>query len=360
MNIVPVILAGGIGERFWPLSRKSLPKQLLPILGRKTMLEETIARVKPFCGGRVKPCIVTGRAIASRIRKKVPGSKSFDFIVEPEGKNTAPAIAAAAVRIMKKHGDAVMCVLPADHAVRPVKAFQDSLREAVNLAERSDCLCVFGIKPSRPETGYGYIHAGEPIDAGGKVRAYSVRRFVEKPSQALARSYCVSGNFFWNSGMFVWKASVILQQIESHMPDLYRHVARLLPLPQTSSNIDSFYHACPRESIDYGVMEKSSQVTMICPSFEWDDVGSWESLERVYGRDRQGNTVSGKRIFHADTSGSIVVNTSGKSIAVCGVTDAVAVATDDAVLVISRDKLPRIRKYLAAMKSGRSLPHSIF
>jgi mannose-1-phosphate guanylyltransferase/mannose-6-phosphate isomerase len=363
VKIVPVILAGGIGERFWPLSRSSRPKQLLPIISSRTMMEETMARAKPFCKAGVSPLVVTGSAIAGQMRRVLPKTVRYDCIAEIAGRNTAPAIAAAAVWLTQKHKDAIMAVLPADHAVRPASAFVDAVRFAAQLAEKSDCLCVFGIKPSRPDTGYGYIQTALPAKSGikkAKQVSFAVRRFVEKPSVETAKEYCASGDYFWNSGMFVWKASVILREIEIHMPQLFCHVKKLASGSLTKERINRFYRECPAESIDFGVMEKAKHVVMVCPEYSWDDVGSWEALERIYGPNIRGTTVTGPSIFDGDCAGSIIVNKSSLNLAVCGLNNVVVVATDDAVLVIDRAKLPEVKKYLAAIKKSGVMPETLF
>jgi len=359
MNIIPVILAGGVGERFWPLSRRGRPKQVLAIISKRPMIEETIIRARTVCGKDVRPLIVTGRAMAPHILRCLPKNLRCDNIIEPAGKNTAPAIAAAAAVIRKKFGDALMLVLPADHAVSTTAQFASAVRQAAAIAA-GDRLCVFGIRPSRPDTGYGYIQAGEKFQAGGTLPSFIVRRFVEKPAAAVARKYCASGYYYWNSGMFLWKASVILEEIAAHMPDLHQHVAALTARPITAARLDAFYRRCPAQSIDFGVMEKSARVIMVCPEFRWDDVGSWEALERIHGRNEHATTHVGERIFDGGCAGSIVVNTSKLTVAACGLKDTVVAATDDAVLVVSRDKIPLMKQYLAAMKSAKGLPRQIF
>jgi mannose-1-phosphate guanylyltransferase/mannose-6-phosphate isomerase len=360
MNIVPVILAGGVGERFWPLSRQKKPKQLLPIVSSRAMIEETFRRARPLCSGAVRPLLVTGASMAQGIRRVLPKSIRYDCIIEPAGKNTAPAVAAAAVWIQKKYSDALMLILPADHAISPLKDFIAAVRYAAELADESECLCVFGIRPARPETGYGYIQVGDALGSASRIKAYAVRRFVEKPSAALAKSYVSLNTYFWNSGMFVWKASVILDEMRSHMPDLHHRAQALAARKLSANSINGFYRMCRKESIDYGIMEKSTRVTMVCPTFDWDDVGSWESLVRIHGQGERGNACVGSRIFDDDCADSIIVNKSGMAVAACGLKGAAIVATDDAILVIARNKLPSLRQYIAAMKSDKRLPRSIF
>jgi mannose-1-phosphate guanylyltransferase len=359
MKIVPVLLAGGIGERFWPLSRSTRPKQLLQLISRKTMIEETVDRIKPLCRSGSRPVMVTGAKIASLIRKGLPAKTELDWIVEPQGKNTAPAVAAAAAWVVRKYGDAVMAVLSADHAISPANAFRQAIRQAASLAEAENCLVVFGIKPSRPDTGYGYIHLGAKM-ASGSLPSYRVNKFVEKPDQRTAVTYCKSGKYLWNSGMFVWKASVILEEFKTSMPDIYAEAVKLSESGFTAKAVERFYANCVKESIDYGIMEKARSVAAIAADFSWDDIGSWESVSRINPVNDRGTVVSGPAIFEQDCRETIVVNRSKTLIAACGLTDLVVVGTEDAVLVIPRAELPNVKKYLSAMKADKRIPKNLF
>ncbi len=360
MKIVPVLLAGGIGERFWPLSRSARPKQLLPLIGEKTMVEETLSRVETFCRAGVRPLIVTGKNIASKIDSTLSGVLEYDMIVEPVGKNTAPAVAAAAAWVRGKYDDALMLVLSADHAISPVKGFVDAVRHGATPAEKDNRLVVFGITPTRPDTGYGYIRLGNSLSKSNNVTSFDVQEFVEKPSRELAKEYVAEGSYLWNSGMFLWKVSTILEEIQTHMPTLYADVEPLFQNDLSAADIDAFYSRCQKESIDYGVLEKSDRVTVVCGTFTWDDIGSWESVQRLTGVNERGTTVSGKQVFEADCENSIIVNSGDSSVAAVGLSNVVVVNTGDAVLVIARDKLPSVKKYLSEMKGGGTIPDSLF
>lgn len=359
MTIVPVILAGGIGERFWPLSRSAKPKQLLKIISNKTMLEETLLRVAPFCSKKVKPLIVTSKAISSKFKSLLPSNLKYDLIIEPVGKNTAPAIAIAASWIEAKYGDSVMIVLSADHDIRPRQAFIEAARFAVNLASNQNGLVIFGIKPSRAETGYGYIQLGKRIDTSKNINSFFVKRFIEKPSTQKAQKLLQSDKYMWNSGMFVWKTSTILEEFATFMPQIHRMVEAAAKLGFSKDAICAFYENSPKESIDFGIMEHSRRVFAVVGDFLWDDIGSWESVSRVHPKDKLNSTVVGLKVYQKESSDSIIVNKSSKAVAAIGLKNAVVVSTDDAVLVIDRSKLPDFKKYLNEMKGG-ALPSNLF
>ena len=359
-KIVPVILAGGIGERFWPLSRSSKPKQLLALVSRRTVLEETFARAGAVQSRGVKPLLMTGKLIAAPAKKLLSGKWHYDLIVEPLGKNTAPAIALAAGWIMARYGDAIMVVLPADHLVRPTEAFVKAVRHACFLADTEERLVVFGVKPSRTETGYGYLRLGKETGSRGGIKNRAVLRFIEKPDLARAASLCHSASHLWNSGMFVWKASVLLREVKVHLPALFSQVAAASLGGFSRKAIDRFYTVAEKESIDYGIMERSGRVTAVVGKFQWDDIGSWESLARLRGSNAAGTTVDGGRIFERECRDSIIVNRSPHALAVIGCSSAAVVATGDAILVCSRSKLPDLKRYLAGMKKTGTFPPGLF
>lgn len=359
-KIVPVILAGGIGERFWPMSRSTMPKQLLKIISDKTMTEETIDRISSICSSDVKPLIVTGKAIADTMKAVLPSSLKYDLIIEPVGKNTAPAVALAAKWIESVYGDSTMLVLSADHDIRPVEKFIAAIKAAVNLADSQKCLAVFGIKPSRPETGYGYIELNNLISTESSAQCFGVKQFVEKPDPVTAQKFVDSGKYMWNSGMFVWNTSVILEEFASYMPELYKQVNKAAASKFTEDAIKTFYTECIKESIDFGIMERSSRVNAVVGSFSWDDIGSWESLSRIHPQNQAGTTVHGPSIYEKDCKDTIVFNSSKLSVACIGTDDLVVVSTNDALLIIDRKKCPDIKKYIAEMKNGGALPATLF
>lgn len=360
MRIVPVLLAGGIGERFWPMSRSSMPKQLLKLISDRTMLEETLARIKPACGAGVKPVIATGRNIAGIIKKTLPKSLAYDMLIEPMGKDSAPPVALAAAYVQKKYGDCIMVVLSADHAITPHKGFIDAVKHAADIAWTQDKLMVFGITPSRPDTGYGYIEQGRELDGGRGVRAFTVRRFVEKPDAATAKKLVKSGKYYWNGGMFVWKTSVILAEFAAHMPQLHAHLEIATKAGFTQKAVDRYFENVEKKSLDYGVMEHSTRVAAVCGSFTWDDIGSWESMRRIHPLNALATVAVGKSVVTDDSSGCVVFNASSKGVAAVGCEDLAVVVTDDAVLVIPREKLPKIKEYMSAMKKSGALDAGLF
>jgi len=360
MKIVPVILAGGIGERFWPLSRASMPKQLLKLVSSKTMAEETLARVAAFCSKGVKPLIITNKTIAASMKALLPKKWKYDMIVEPVGRNTAPPVALAASWIEKKYGESVMVVLSADHDIRPKEEFTAAMKFAVTLAEKTQNLIVFGVKPSRPDTGYGYIKLGKKLDEKNGVSGYVVKDFVEKPNEKSAKKYVASGTYMWNSGMFVWTTKVILEEFAAYMPDLYKQVKAAEKQKFSPKAIDTFYKTCVKESIDFGIMEHTKRVCATVGNFGWDDIGSWESIPRLNGTDDFGTTVTGELIYSKDTAKSIVVNRSKLTVAAVGLENVALIVTDDAILAIDRSKLPDLKKYLNEIKGNKKYSSKLF
>jgi len=360
MKIVPVILAGGIGERFWPMSRSCAPKQLHAIASERTMLEDTLLRLNSICSGDTKPMIITGVSIAQKVKSSLNNDDDAEIISEPIGKNTAPAIALGAAIIQKRHGDAVMIVVSADHAISPKEAFAEAANAAVELASIDGRLVVFGIKPSRPETGYGYIETGASLPSSNKIPAFEVKRFVEKPDAVNAKRFMEEGTFLWNSGMFVWKASTILNEFREHMPDLYSQAMEAAKKDFTDEAIAEFYNVCVKESIDFGIMEKAKNVSAVAGNFSWDDLGSWESLSRVYGVDKNNNTASGRLVFQQECNDSLIINKSPLTLCAVGLDNVALIAVDDAVLAIDRSKLPDLKKYLSLIKESKQFPQELF
>lgn len=358
---VPVILAGGIGERFWPASRSSRPKQVLPLISEKLMVEETIERVAPLCkNSNVKPIIVTGEKIAKAISDCLCEKYEFDMIIEKVGKNTAPAVAAAAIFCKQKYGkNSVMLVVSADHAIRPLEKFVSAAKYGVEIASKEPTLVVFGITPTRAETGYGYIElTSEKGKSADGVKSFSVDKFVEKPSAEKAEEYLKSGKYLWNSGSFIWKTAVIIEQFKNYMPDLFAGMQKLEAKNCSVEAIDEFYQNCVKESIDFGIMEKAKDVTAVEGVFEWDDIGAWEAMVRIHGKDENHNTQTGKNIFSAENKNCIIVNQSKNSVAVIGAENLLVVNVDDTTLVISRDKLPDLKKYL--LETKKVFPKELF
>ncbi len=359
LPLVPVLLAGGSGERFWPLSRGKRPKQLLALSGRRSMIQETLKRVRPLCTARVRPLVVTGAKIAGPIRKALK-SRRLDIIAEPQGRDTGPAVLLAALAVERTYGPAVMLVLAADHAISPVGEYLRSVRYAARVAVDHGKLVVFGIPPSRPDTGYGYVEVGKPIHERDTETAYVVRRFVEKPNWQTAVRYCRSGRYLWNSGMFVWRTADILEEYRRHAPDMYRLGRAAARQGLSAAALRRYYGACARISVDYAIMERSRRVAVVAGHFLWDDVGSWEAVPRVRPGNERGTTVAGRRVYESGCSDTIVFNESSRAVAALGLDNAVVVVTDDAVLVAARSELPQLKKHLAAMKADKRFGAELF
>lgn len=346
-----VILAGGSGTRFWPLSRKSTPKQLMSVFGGKSMLQRTVERVLPLAPKRV--IVVTNKLQAAETRRQLEyiSGVPVDVVEEPVGRNTAPAIGLAASIIARFDPDGVMAVLPADHYIVDEERFREVLRQAKGVALEGK-LVTLGITPTRPETGYGYIEA----EAGAQGEAAPVRRFVEKPPLERAIEFLESGRFYWNSGMFVWGACTILDQIGLLMPDLSAALARLAfeeelwELADLKPQIEEIYAGIKGESIDFGVMERATGVQVIPASFGWSDVGSWSALPEVMESDRDGHVVIDARGAVSVGSRGCLAYGSGKMVAFVGVKDLVVVDTPDALMVCAKDAAQDVKKVVEELE----------
>ncbi len=372
-NAYIVIMAGGSGTRFWPLSREAMPKQLLRIDGEETLIQQTIIRVRPLI-----PTdhihIVTNKSQADQIRYQVPELNRDNFIIEPAAKNTAAAIGLAAVYLNHHNVDSVMGILPADHVIKNKEAFLDTMECAFTTAGEG-YLVTIGIKPVRPETGYGYIHAGErinssipPLEKGGKggfetggvglSDVFHVDRFTEKPDIDTAKKYVADGHYFWNSGMFVWKTSVIISEIERHMPSLgagLKEIRSAIGSSDESSVISRVFAGLESVSIDYGIMEKSDKVVVIQADLGWSDVGSWTALDDISSKDARGNVIAGN-VVDIESRNSIIY-ASNRLVATAGLKDMVVVDTEDATLVCHKDRAQDVKKIVDELKKRGAEEH---
>jgi len=338
-----VIMAGGKGARFWPRSREHKPKHLLDITGNRTIIQETVSRISSLIPPD-RTLIITGAAHADELRQQLPGIPAENILVEPVGRNTAPCIGLAAIHIRRRAGDAVMAVLPSDHVIADDRVFLDTLAAAAEAAEREDALVTIGIKPTGPETGYGYIERGNPVGQIGGKLIYGVWSIREKPPLEQAMSFVEAGTFYWNSGMFIWKTSTILQAIETHLPDLHAGLLRLeaaLGTEQYEVVLRDTYEETRSISIDYGVMEKADKVLVIPGNFAWSDVGSWDALWEFLEKDFAGNACRGEVI--AVESADSLVYSPKKLVALVGVRDLIVVETDDALLICRRGDSQKVK-----------------
>ncbi|MCD6501091.1 mannose-1-phosphate guanylyltransferase [bacterium] len=352
MKDFAVILAGGRGERFWPASRLMRPKQFLRIISDKTMLEETISRVNELVAPE-NILIATGEHLEGPIRKEIDGLGDGNFFVEPIGRNTAPAIGFSAARIVAGSGDGVMFVLSSDHLIRPKSTFVEAMRAAKSLVEGSDRLVLIGIEPSRPETGYGYIELGEVMDQIDGFAVHDVVAFKEKPNHLIAQEYYLGNKHLWNSGIFVWRAKRILEEIKEYLPDLHAAITEYsaaIGTPDESKVLKKVYEGLSPISIDYGVLEKSHTVAVLRAKFTWDDVGDYAALERVLPKDHDGNVVAGDNIFPFESYESTIINDNDGAVVTFGVSDLVIVREGDIVFILHKTRIPQMRDLIDRIK----------
>lgn len=334
-----VILAGGKGERFWPKSRKRFPKQFLKLFSDKSLLELTYERIKPLTPDKNQIYVIP-KGLIPPLKKIMPFLKRENILVEPEGKNTAPAIALAALHIGKTNPDATMLILPADHLIEKRKEFYRCIQLAKEIAEEG-YLVTFGIPPTRPDTGYGYLKVREKLKRKGGLIAYRVERFKEKPTKRAAKSYMEKEDLFWNSGMFVFGAKSILSAFSLYLPEFYD---RLQDYGRGRISLKKLYSEAPSISIDYGIMEKAENVALVGSTFTWDDIGSWLALNRHLRKDLDNNAIFGK-FYSMETKDMIVYSEDGIVVGM-GVRDLVVVKTRDVILVCKKDRTSQIKRLL--------------
>jgi mannose-1-phosphate guanylyltransferase/mannose-6-phosphate isomerase len=378
-DVYAVILAGGSGTRFWPLSRETHPKQMLQIVGEDSLLRETIKRIHGFVPGK-NIWIVTTEDKAQDIRFHIdslgPLAKEIQFINEPLGRNTAPAVGLAALYLDHLSPESIMVVLPSDHAIPDKEKFLRDLKLAVQGA-RGDSLVTFGIKPIRPETGYGYIKVRSKTKSKGLLK---VDRFFEKPDLKTAKRYLSHGGYFWNSGIFVFKTSQILSEIRTHLPGLYDTLKKIQAIlfepdkPEKPDRLDkrdrpdkpdkpsvpqltTLYSRLKPVSIDYGVMERSSRILMVPAKFRWSDLGSWAALDEVIEKDKTGNILRGNTIDIESENSTVFAG--DRLVATIGLKDMVVVDTPDATLVTPKDRVQEVRKIVETLKQGEREEHLI-
>lgn len=347
MEVYALIIAGGIGARFWPRSREHSPKQLLEIIGNGTMIQNTVYRLDPIVP-RENILIVTGAQQADEVRRQLPQVPAENILIEPFGRNTAPAIGLGAQILRKRVGEAMMVVLPADHLVHDISAFQETLRKAIAVAEQSRGFVTIGVKPTRPETGYGYIQflrAGDDRPYAAE-DGYEVVTFAEKPNLETAKLFLESGDFLWNSGMFVWRVSTILNGIVDHLPELADELQKLeeaIDTPDYPRALERAYSEMRPISIDYGVMEKAANRYVIPAEFGWNDLGSWDEVARLFATDESYNAI-GENVFIRDTRNCYVSTTGKRFVAAIGVEDLIIIDTDDALLVCRKGRSQEVKE----------------
>jgi len=345
-----VIMAGGQGERLWPLSTRKRPKQFLNLLGERTMLQETVERIAPLIPIK-NTIVVVAQQYAPLVLQQLPSLPAKNSIVEPMARGTAPCVGVAALWLSRLDPKGTMVVLPADHVITNNVRFLECLRQAIGVASTRDCLITLGIAPDHPATGYGYIKAVKKPSASNCVM--KVEEFTEKPDQETATRFLHQGDYFWNSGMFVWRVDMILHEIKLHMPKLYKGLQVIrghLGTVDEQAVLNQVYREQRAMSIDYGVMEKSKRVQMIpTGNIGWSDVGDWAALERVLSRDECGNSIRASHLG-IDTQDSIIVSEEGKLIATLGVSNLVIVDTGKALLVMDKSRSQEVRRIVQMQK----------
>ncbi len=362
-NFYPVILAGGRGTRFWPLSRKKRAKQLLALDGKQTMIQQTVARLLPLAPPN-RFWIVTNHDLRPAILKQLPKLPKPQVLAEPLGRNTAPAIGLAAFLLLREHSDAVLGMFPSDHVIADEKSYRATIEHGVEIVSAGENIVVLGIRPNRAETGYGYIEAGS-VFSGDALR---VRRFTEKPDAQKAAAFVAAGNYFWNSGMFLWSARTLANALREHLPktaSLLEEIAAAFGTHKFAATFRKLYPRCENISVDYAVLEprsakgeQSSNIFCLPADFGWNDLGSWTALHEHHtakSSPPEGNLINGAGVFVLNAHGNYV-HAPGKFVAAVGVHDLVVVETPDALLITTRQHaqdVGKVVKYLDEKKLHR-------
>jgi len=347
-----VVMAGGSGTRFWPESRRTLPKQFLRLSGERTLLQETFDRCVPWIPAE-RFHVVTNAAHAAETQRQLPEVPVANVLLEPCGRNTAPCVGLAAIHLLQQDPEALMLVMPADHVIRPVEVFRSAASRAAEIVAASQSSFVlFGVPPTYPSTGFGYIERGAPLGEPS-AKAFTVQTFREKPQRDVAQSFVDSGRFYWNCGIFVWSARRILDALREFEPDIHARLTRLAeakPGEESQAALEREFPQMKSISIDHAVLERARDVAVLEAPFAWDDVGSWQALERLLGSDAQGNTIVGAHCG-VETRDSIIRSSDDHLVTTIGIENCIIVHTPQATLVARKDDENAIRQLIALMES---------
>jgi len=344
-----VILAGGSGTRFWPYSRSSRPKQLLNIVGEKSMLQMTVDRLK-----KIKKIthiyIITRKDLYDQIIEEVDGVDPKNVIVEPSGKNTAPAIGMMAALFQLNHKDEIMGVFPADHLIVGHKKFEKAINTADYIARKDSNLVTIGIKPTFASTAYGYIQYDENSEID-HFDSYHVKAFAEKPHGKLAKRFLSSGDFLWNAGMFFWRVDTFMDSLNKYLPELHDSLTKIAPKLSSGESFDGLWDLIEPESIDYGLLEKASNIYVVSGEFRWNDIGSWNALYDILNPSKDGNIVKGNgEVIKGKNN---LIHSNGRLTAIVGADDLIVINTDDATLVVPNDKVEDVKELVEMLKASR-------
>ena len=345
-----VIIAGGRGTRFWPASRKDHPKQLLNIIGENSMLQMTVDRLRKMKNIE-DVYIITGKHLESKIKKTISGVKPKNIIVEPSAKNTAPAIGLAALHIKQKRADAVMGVFPADHLIVGAQKFSKSVRSAIQIATKKKALVTVGIQPHYPATGYGYIQYNKK-SSDSHLNAFTVKTFAEKPHKKLAARFLKSGDFLWNGGMFVWNVESFFREISIHMPELNTQLLKIEKRVMDNKDFSRLWTRIDPDSIDYGLLEKTKNIYVVKAEFDWNDLGSWNSIFDLSPKNKENNAIRGQGVV-IDGSNNFI-ESKNQFTAIVGQSDLVVVSTDDATLVVERSRVEEVKRVIEFLEDSKN------
>lgn len=350
-HLYPVIMAGGSGTRFWPLSRELSPKQILTVFDSESLLKETIKRLDKLVD-RSKAYIVTSEQQLDIIKSHLGEQYKLKYVVEPTPRNTCPCIGLTALHLVRKDPEAIMLVLPSDHRIENLESFHEVIRTGIELVNEFDPLVTIGIPPTRPATGYGYIQFSE-VNMDLSSNIFKVQTFAEKPTYKTAVRFLAAGDFYWNSGIFLWSAKKILSEIEEHLPDQYTqlmHIQKAFGQPDFEQKLQSHYNRIRPISIDYGIMEHSkSPIYMLLGKFKWSDVGSWDELYRIFPKDSKENVTIGDTIL-VNTTNSLIYS-KDRLTSIVGLDNILVVNTKDATLICPLDKSEEVKSIVEKLKN---------
>lgn len=363
-----IIMAGGRGERFWPVSREKTPKQLIRLLGKESFLQQTVNRVLPLVPAK-NIFIITNEVQAPEVQKQLPKIPKNNIIAEPVGRDTCAAVTLGAALVGARSPTGVMAVLPADHVIPEEKKFQQTLNDCFDLASRGQAIVTIGIKPTEPATGYGYIHYGDPLPPPQGVKRYKtvfhkVERFVEKPNYETALGYLQSGQYRWNAGMFVWSFVTITEGLQKHQPEMAAACRRWFEVantPKLKKILTKEYPEIRRISIDFALLEHAQNVVMAEGDFEWDDLGSWTALARHLKSDPEGNCAVGDFI-HVDAARNIIFDARTKNrapVAIVGLRDSILVQTDDATMLAHKSQAQKVKEMVKKLSDSKEFKHLV-